>query len=91
MTSDGSPTELIGTSAGIHVAAPLFTKLFFLNYDYDNDDHLSLSEILYDFTDIEATSISKDRIRDQLKALDGIQELRSLDLGTIRSLFEMLQ
>ena len=91
MTNDGSPNELIGTSAGIHVSAPLLTKLFFLNYDYDNDDHLSLSEVLYDLSDLGATSITKEKVRDQLKMLDGIQELRSLDFGPLESLFKMLQ
>ena len=57
---------------------PLLTKLTFLNYDYYNDEHLTLSELLHDFVGLSPTSITKEDLRRLLRTQDRFEELKSL-------------
>ena len=91
VTNDGSRAELVGTAATTQLVSPLLTKILILNYDYDNDEHLSLSEISHDFVDLASTTISKEDMREKLKLLDDVQQLRSLDFGNLESLLKLLQ
>jgi hypothetical protein len=90
MTNGASFEEVFGASSGTALVGPLLTKLTFLNYDYDNDEHLTLSEVLHDFVDLGPEGITRDDIRGLLRIQDGIEELKSLG-NNIGPLLNFLQ
>ena len=91
MTNGASSEEIVGASAGTGILVPFLTKLTFLNYDYDDDNHLTLSELLHDFADLGPEGITKDEIRDRLRILDRFEELKSLGVENIGPLLNLLQ
>ncbi|SVC31351.1 uncharacterized protein METZ01_LOCUS284205, partial [marine metagenome] len=60
MSTGASFEEIVGGASATAFLGPLLTKLTFLNYDYDNDEHLTLSELLHDFVGLSPTSITKE-------------------------------
>ena len=90
MTNGASFEEIVGGSSATAFLGPLLTKLTFLNYDYDNDEHLTLSELLHDFADLGTTGITKEDIRGRLRIQDRIEELKSLG-NNITPLLNFLQ
>jgi len=90
MTHGASFEEIVGGSSATAFLGPLLTKLTFLNYDYDNDEHLTLSELFHDFADLGTMGITKEDIRGRLRIQDRIEELKSLG-NNITPLLNFLQ
>lgn len=82
---------LLGSAAGAQLLAPLLAKIVLLNYDYDNDQHLSVSEVLHDFAVIGGINFSREDIRRRLKAEDFRQTLETLDPERLKSLLMIFQ
>jgi len=82
---------LLGSTAGAQLLAPLLAKIVLLNYDYDNDQHLSVSEVLHDFAVIGGINFSREDIRRRLKAEDFRQKLETFDPEELKSLLMMFQ
>jgi hypothetical protein len=67
--------EGIGTAAASTIIAPLLAKYILLNYDYDNDDHIDISEMTYDMVNITGSSEFNNSItRSYIKAMDAISK-----------------
>ncbi len=67
--------ESIGFAASSMFIGPALAELILRNYDYDNDEHIDIREMTYDFVNITGSSeLNQKIIRGYIEAIDMISK-----------------
>ena len=80
--------ERIGTAVASMVIAPGLAEFILLNYDYDNDEHIDISEMTFDIVNITGSSeLNNKIIRGYIEAIDILSKSKKDATRMIENLF----
>ena len=80
--------ERMGAAAASMMIAPALAEFILLNYDYDDDDHIDISEMTFDIVNITGSSeLNNKIIRGYFEAIDILSKSKKDATRMLEDLF----